>query len=169
MAVNNEVGADYCTPLQRWRGREPTESRHRTRLQGTTTLEGAGTSVRRAVSPPPHCHAANMVPEFDTWVPYVRDNVSRQVMGVLLLIGLALGLTFAREQMLSAAFYFGIIVAINAVLWKMEGWTAKRDRTARENRIPTAGWGVDPRYSMMRGWGILDRMRVDEKQASKKE
>ena len=110
-----------------------------------------------------------MVPEFDTWVPYVRDNVSRQVMGVLLLIGLALGFTFAREQMLSAAFYFGIIVAINAVLWKMEGWTAKRDRTARENRIPTAGWGVDPRYSMMRGWGILDRMRVDEKQASKKE
>ena len=113
---------------------------------------------------------AGVVPEFDTWVPYVRDNVSRPVMGVLLLIAVALGFIYARDQMQSAAFYLGIIIVGNAVLWKIEDWTAKRDRSAREARIPTAGWGVDPRYPMSRGWGLRDRLHIDEKaQQGKKE
>ena len=87
---------------------------------------------------------AGVVPEFDTWVPYVRDNVSRPVMGVLLLIAVALGFIYARDQMQSAAFYLGIIIVGNAVLWKIEDWTAKRDRTAREARIrqPPAGASI---------------------------
>lgn len=101
--------------------------------------------------------------EFDTWVPYVRDNVSRPVMVVVLLAATVCGFVYAREQMLNAAFYLGIIVLGNAVLWKMEAWTSARDRSAREARVPTGGWGADPRFSLTRGWGLMDRLEDQKK------
>lgn len=94
--------------------------------------------------------------EFDTWVPYVRDNVPRPVLLGLSAVALAIGFTYGRSQMLSAAFYLSLLVMLNAVIWKMESWTAARDRAAVAANVPTRGWGIDPSKP------LLDRFRVDE-------
>ena len=93
--------------------------------------------------------------EFDTWVPYVKKYVPRSIVACLLISSFALGVIFARDQALQAAFYLLVIIAINAVLWRMEQWTSTRDRAAIEARVPTRGWGVDPSRPLM------DRFRID--------
>lgn len=97
------------------------------------------------------------VPEFDTWVPYVKNNVPRPVVLLVLVAALGLGFTYARDQMLNAGFYFGLIVAGNVLLWYGEMWTAKRDAAARSAGVATRGWGCDPD----KNWSLRDRMRVD--------
>ena len=91
--------------------------------------------------------------EFDTWVPYVKDHVPRPIVfgTVILLVAASI-----HYQGWSAAFYLGLIVGGNALLWKVEQWTAVRDRKAVAAGVPTRGWGVDPSKP------LLDRFHVQQ-------
>ena len=101
-----------------------------------------------------------MVPEYDTWVPYVRDHVSRGAVFASIAAAVVLGILFApAATMMEAAFFFAIIVAGNAALWKMESWTAVRDRAAIEANVATRGWGIDPSLPL---GGTFDRLAVQK-------
>ena len=95
-------------------------------------------------------------PEFDTWVPFVRNNIPRPVILGSLMVLATLSFVYAREQTLNAAFYLAIVVLGNGILWKLENWTASRDRAAIQAGVPTRGWGADP---SQRFW--TDRLTVD--------
>ena len=100
--------------------------------------------------------------EFDTWVPFVRDNVPRTVVVAAAGAALALGLVYAWDSTMKSLFFLGIICCGNAVIWKMERWTAAQDREAVAAGVATRGWGVDTDCT------VGDRLHVQREIQKKK-
>ena len=89
-----------------------------------------------------------------TWVPAAKAlyyRLPKVFRWLLLLAGAAALLVFGGDSWM----YLLCIVIVNVVPYKLEMWTAGRDRIARASDTPTRGWGVDPSRP------LLDRLRVD--------
>jgi hypothetical protein len=95
------------------------------------------------------------MPEFDTWVPFVRNNVPRAFVFAALCAATAVAFVYARDSLMSACFYLALIAVGNAVVFYMERWTSARDREAVAAGVPSRGWGIDPSKPLM------DRFSVD--------
>merc|ERR1711924_151619 len=93
--------------------------------------------------------------EYDSWLPYVKDNVPRVVFLGTPLVAFVAYLAYDPAQALSALFFLALIVAGNLALYRMELWTAACDATAVAAGVATRGWGVEITPLS----GIRDRLR----------
>ena len=100
-------------------------------------------------------------PEFETWVPMLKNNVPRVVIFGAPVLGLAVYAVYKPADALNALFYLGLLVVGNLLLFVLERWSAAKDRAAVAAGVPTRGWGVDPSKP---GLGWTDRLRVQREE-----
>tara|TARA_B110001452_G_C14970625_1_gene339321 strand:- start:182 stop:481 length:300 start_codon:yes stop_codon:yes gene_type:complete len=87
--------------------------------------------------------------EYESWVPMVKNamhDVPRPL-GWALAAALLVATCVYSPQ---SAVYLSIVAAGNVLLWRMEQWTATRDRAAVAAGVPTSGWGSTNRMQEQR-------------------